>query len=314
VVAHRQAVQRPAAIDNDKETRVNSYQPGELVFADFFRALRGHLTLLLIATLSGAVSAGVLSFFVTARYDATVVMMAVDSSNLSSALGVSPALSGLIGAGLGLGAKSKEQEAVAVLESRSFAVSFIQQENALPVIFPELWDAQRRTWRTKSGKPPSLNAAFKRFDRNIRTLRRNSETGLVELTIRLPDRILAAQWANKLAARLNDELRARVIAEAQASLRFLDAELERTPVVGVRAAIFKLVESQTKEIMLAKVREQYALRITDPAAPADVDDPAFPKPAVLVALGGLAGALLAVLFVLLYPRQRAAGPDEYVHA
>jgi len=279
----------------------------ELIFSDFFRALRRDWLLVAACTLGGAILAVLASFLVTKRYESMAVLMTVEGSSLSSMLGnMNPALSGLIGAvGVDVGAQSKEREAVAILQSRAFAVDFMQRENALPVIFPELWDERSKTWATRDGKPPTLNAAYKRFDKSIRTVRRNTETGQIQLSIRLPDRVLAAQWANELARQLNDELRRRVIAEAQASLKFLDEELQKTDVVGMREAMYKLVESQTKEIMLAKVREQYALRVIDPAAASDKDDPAYPKKAVLAALGALVGAFLAMLFVLFrYRRQR----------
>lgn len=287
---------------------VAGYPTEELIFSDFFRALRRQIVLISCLTVGGGLLAAVLSYFITPRYEATAVMMAVEASNLSSVLGdVSPALGGLIGAaGFDVGSQSKEREAVAILQSRAFAISFIERENALPVIFPELWDSERRVWLTKSGAAPSPNSAYKRFNHGIRTIRRNTETGLIQLAIRLPNRVLAAEWANKLAAQLNEELRRRVITEAQASLNFLNNELDKTAVVGIREAIFKLVEAQTKEIMLAKVREQYALRITDPAAAADEDDPVFPKPAVLAVLGALSGLLLGIVIALFWRRPGSA--------
>jgi LPS O-antigen subunit length determinant protein (WzzB/FepE family) len=283
----------------------------ELIFSDFFRAVRRDWKLVAGCTLGGGILAVIASFFMTPRYEAMATLMPVEGSGLSSMLGgMNPALTGLIGAvGVDIGSQSKEQEAVAILQSRAFAVSFIERENAMPLIFPELWDASGRRWDTRDGKPPSLNSAFKRFDRNIRTVRRNTETAQIQLSIRLPDRMLAAQWANRLATQLNDELRRRVIAEAEASLKFLDQELRKTDVLGIRDAMYKLVESQTKEIMLARVREQYALRIVDPAAAPDENDPAFPKRAVLAVLGALFGALCATLLVL-FRRRRGDGPTH----
>jgi uncharacterized protein involved in exopolysaccharide biosynthesis len=274
--------------------------PDELIFSDFFRALRRQWLLVAACTLGGAILAVAASFLVTKRYESMAVLMTVEGSSLSSMLGnMNPALSGLIGAvGVDIGSQSKEREAVAILQSRAFAWDFMQRENALPVIFPELWDERTKTWGTSDGKPPTLNAAYKRFDKSIRTVRRNTETGQIQLSIRLPDRELAAKWANELARQLNDELRRRVIAEAQASLKFLDEELQKTDVVGIREAMYKLVESQTKEIMLAKVREQYALRVIDPATASDANDPAYPKRFVMAVLGALAGAFLATLLVL----------------
>lgn len=285
------------------------YEHDDLVFAEFFKAMRRRWLLIASLVVGGVVAAVMFSKLVTPKYEAETVLMAVDDSGLSSVLGgMSPALTGIIGAvGGGLNSRSMEREAIAVLESRAFAVDFIAREQALPIIFPELWDAQNKAWRTKDRKAPSMNSAFQRFHREIRKVRKNSEAGEITLSIRLADRSMAAEWANKLVAQLNDDLRNRVIAESQGSLAFLASELERTEVIGVRDSIFRLVEAQTKEIMLAKVRQQYALRVIDPAVPADEGNFAYPKVVILAALGGLAGLLLGVLLAVFWRRDLPFG-------
>jgi LPS O-antigen subunit length determinant protein (WzzB/FepE family) len=109
---------------------------------------------------------------------------------------------------------------------------------------------------------------------------------------------------------LNQEMRARAIAEADASLGYLEKELQSTSVVPVRDAVAHLIESQVKKRMLANVTQQYVFRIVDHALPADADDPVKPKKILLLPAGPLVGLLLGILAVLVAgdPGARTARP------
>ena len=271
----------------------------ELPFRELYAALHSKLRLIFALVFGGAVLGVLLTFLITPRYDSTIAMMAKDdqASELSNLVG---GLSGLVGAaGLGLQNQSRQREALAILQSRSFTQLFFTKVNALPVLFWKKWDAQNKKWLTDDGLPPTANEAYERFDRHVRTVTTSSETGLIELTIRLTDRRLAAQWANEMASLLNLEMRHRMAEEAGKSLKFLHRELDTTSELGIREAIFALIESQTKEIMLANVREEYGLRIIDPAVVSDEDDVVYPNKAILGALGALAGLLLGMIITIM---------------
>jgi uncharacterized protein involved in exopolysaccharide biosynthesis len=198
--------------------------------------------------------------------------------------------------------RTKDREAIATLESRAFVLDFVRRQNALPHLFPELWDGGTKKWKTKTGSPPTDNAAYARFKNKIMKIRRDSEKSTVEVSVRVVDRTLAADWANALVAQLNEKLRQRAIAEATQSLSFLDKELVRTPQVQIRGAIYALVEAQTKEVMLANVRHDYAFRIIDPAAPADPGGYVFPQRFLIAVVGAFMGLFVAVAIVILRNR------------
>ena len=125
------------------------------------------------------------------------------------------------------------------------------------------------------------------------------------------NRFEAAQWANELVRRLNQEMRSRATTEADASLGYLSKELQATAVVPIRDAISHLIETQVKKRMLANVTEEYSFRIVDHALPADADDPERPKKLLMFVGGPLVGLLLGVLLVLVSspPPPPTARPD-----
>jgi uncharacterized protein involved in exopolysaccharide biosynthesis len=185
-----------------------------------------------------------------------------------------------------------------VLQSQQFTERFIRDLNVMARLFPDLWDSKAGKWRVPPAEQPTLGKAFKYFDNRIRTVILDKKTGLVTMQVDWRDPNEAALWANTLVSRVNAEMRERAIKKSEASLAFLESELERTTQVETRQAINRLVEAQIKQRMLANVSHEYAFRVVDPAISPDRDDPIKPKKLLVLAAGPLAGLLLAIMTVL----------------
>lgn len=229
-------------------------------------------------------------------FRATTILAPADSGGMgamNSALGQIGGLASLAGISIGSSSANTE-EALAVLRSREFTVSFFEAENVVPKIFHEEWDSQAKTW--KAGvTPPTVSRAFVYFDSRIRAVIQNRKTGLVSLQIEWRDREEAAHWANQLVKRLNDEMRTRAIVEANTSLQFLKKELEGTSEVATREAINRLIEGQIKQRMLANVNQEYAFRVIDRAVVPEADEAVRPRRQRIVLIGALLGFLLAAV-------------------
>jgi uncharacterized protein involved in exopolysaccharide biosynthesis len=220
------------------------------------------------------------------------------SGSLMSALGdVGGGLASLAGFGLG-SSDSGTQEAIAVLQSRQFTERFIQDSNVMPRLFPKNWDAKSGKWHGTPDQQPTIGKAFKYFDGRIRLVTSDRKTGLVSIEINWRDPAEAAVWANTLVSRVNAEMRDRAIKKSDASLAFLESELQRTTQVETRQAINRLIEAQIKQRMLANVTREYAFRVVDPAIAPDRDDPTTPKTVLVLAAGPFAGLLLAIMTIL----------------
>lgn len=258
-----------------------------------------------LTALACALLAAVAAWLMTPVYRAQV-LFAVSSdeeqNNLTRLLGNVGSLATLAGLGTSLSGTRRE-ESLAVLRSREFTVSFIRDNDLLPVLFADRWDADGEVWT--DGEAPSLWEANRVFDRRIRRIREDKVTGLVALTIDWHDPVVASQWANDLVRRADSQLRERNIAEAERSLKFLQAEVGKMDVVEIRQTMFRLTEEQIKRIMLARVRDEFSFRIIDPSAPPDEDDFVKPNRPALVVVGFLFGLLLgAVAAVFLDGRSK----------
>jgi uncharacterized protein involved in exopolysaccharide biosynthesis len=258
--------------------------------------------LVVICVVLSTAAATTLALIMKPVYESTVVLVPANTERslegLGSALGQLGGIASL--AGLSVGARGNEtEEALAVLRSRHFTESFINDHNLMPVLFASKWDAAQGRWKVPPEDQPTPARAFKLFDKRIRSVVQDKKTGLVTLSIDWRNRELAAAWANELAHRLNEEMRTRSIGKAESSLGYLEHELESTTTVATREAIGRLIEAQVKQRMVAHVTQEYAFRIVDKAMAADKDDPIKPNKPAIVAAGFLFGLGVAVGWIML---------------
>jgi uncharacterized protein involved in exopolysaccharide biosynthesis len=242
-----------------------------------------------------------LAFLSTPVYRASAVLVpATDragmTQSLSSALGQLGGLASLAGIG-GMGGSAETDEALAVLRSREFTERFIDDWKLMPRLYEEQWDPITGTWKVEPEQQPTPGKAYKKFDR-LRTVLEDKKASVITLRIDWTDREEAAKWANELVRRLNEVMRARAIARAEASVGFLENELRGTSVVATRDAISRLIEAQIRQRMLANVTQEYSFRFVDRAVPADKDDPVSPRKLLLLAAGMIFGFLVGVVLAL----------------
>ncbi len=275
--------------------------PRVVTLGDIVRLVAGLRAWWLGGAVVGLAIALATGFLMRPVYRAAVVVMPATGKDLGG--GAVAGLLSRFGGDLGIdGAGGQERdEALAVLKSRQFVQQFIADENLLPVLFAERWDAEAKAWRdTDPDRVPSAWDGWMRFDRQVRTILEDRDRALVTIRIEWYDPALAARWANELVARANRELRTRRLQQIEARLQFLQAELGRTQLVELRNAISKVMEAQINERMLANSRPEYAFRVIDPAVAPDVDQPERPKRLLLAVLGLVGGALAGLLAALLF--------------
>ena len=295
----------------NSETRDVDYDGGVDIRALSLRIWRKRY-LVAAAAAATTLLATAFAFLTSPVYRAATVLVPAGNGSgslngaLSSALGSLGGLAALAGVNLG-SEGSQTDEALAVLRSRNFTAKFIADRDLLPLLFPDKWDAAARKWKSGSAKAPTLSEGFLKFERSIRSINNDRKTGLVTLAIDWTDRHLAADWANEIVRRINEEMRIRAIAQADAYLDYLRAELDATTVVETRQVINRLIEAQINQRMLAKVNVEYAFRVVDPAMVPDAKDVVRPKKIMIIAVGILFGLVLGALSACLFSSQDKPG-------
>ena len=284
----------------------------EINLLDYWRILMRYKWLILVITFISAAGTIALAFSMTPIYRAEVRLAPVgeDKSAASALAGQFGGLASLAGVNLG-GGGGKTEEAIATLKSRLFTSEFIKEENLMPILFADIWDASSQSWQVENKKDiPTAWKAYQVFD-DIRSISEDKKTGMYTLAFEWSDPVLATQWANKMVERINAHQKAAAIKEAEKSIEYLKNELKQTSVVEMRQAIFRLVEAQTKNIMLANVRDEFAFKIIDPAVVPE--EKIKPKKRLMAILGTIVGFMLGVFlafFLAFLKKQKEQNSDE----
>lgn len=210
--------------------------------------------LMTVFSLIGAILVGILAFTSKPVFRAeAVVTEARDRGNgglasLGSQLG---GLASLAGLGLGGNLGGNAQYA-AILESRNLSEEFIKRNGLLP----ELEEA--------SGKK-TLWLVVDFFHKGVLSVRKDLRKGVTTIGIEWTDPATAARWANGYVALANELIRTRAIDEATRNITYLNEQIAKTDVLELRKVLYSLVENETKTLMVANGRADYAFEVVDPA-------------------------------------------------
>lgn len=258
----------------------------------------------IVATLMVIVGASY-ALFAQPWYRAEVVLAPnerVGSGGLASQLSQLGGLASL--AGFAFSAPQKGAP-LAVLQSRSFAQRFIEDERLLPAFFPEDWDPDQQAWKAGPDHARDARDGVRYFLEKVLRVSEDKRSGLVTVTVDWRDPQEAAIWANLLAERVNAETRASAIADAERNIAFLREELSRARLVAMQQAIGRLMEVELQKYMLAKGASEYSYRVVDPAT--TPKKPRRPRRALVVALSLLLG--IAMGSGLVYKRAQLRSTD-----
>lgn len=268
----------------------------EINLLDYWRVLVAYKIMIISLTVLTTLIVLAVAFLMTPIYRAEILLAPVsddEQSSLSAIASQFGSLASLAGIKLGSGTDTTNQ-ALATLTSKSFIGSFVDEKQLMPILFADEWDPVSNKWNVESPDDiPTKLDAYKLFQEDILNLTSDKDTGLVTLAIEWKDPRQAALWANELVNRLNHYEQLDAITEAEQSIAYLNKQLAKTSVIEVQQAIFNLVEAQTKTIMLANIREQYAFKVIDPAVPPEKKQ--RPKRALMTVLGFIGGFTISVI-------------------
>jgi uncharacterized protein involved in exopolysaccharide biosynthesis len=241
-----------------------------------------------------AVVAGVLAFKTAPVFRAEVVVVAVrerdaTGSGISSQLG---ALTSLVGVTLGQGGGSGPTSD-AVLDSRRLVEEFIKRNDLLPVLSRD------------AKPPPTLWLAVKQFKEGALAVRKDTRKGVTTVAVEWTDPALAARWANGLIGLANDLIRTRALDDATRNIAYINRQLEQTNTIEMRQVLFEIIKNETKTLMLANGRTDYAFEVVDPAV--TPERKIAPHRSVYVLVGLALGMFVGTIIAFIRDRKRRHG-------
>jgi uncharacterized protein involved in exopolysaccharide biosynthesis len=261
----------------------------ELDLIALWRMAWGSRYLILACSAICGLVAVYLAFTATQIFSAEAVVAEVHEGNMSAGASLANQLGGLASlAGINVSTGGAGRDAQGILQSRNLVEVFIQREGLLSEL------------GKNSSKPMTLWRAVKQFREGVLKIREDKRTGLTTVAIEWRDSATAANWANKFVACANELLRTRALNDSSRNIDYLDKQIAKTNVVEVQRLMYNLIESETKTLMLANARVEYAFRVVDPAVAPEIR--IRPQRAFMVIAGTMVGALIG--FAVVYVRRR----------
>jgi uncharacterized protein involved in exopolysaccharide biosynthesis len=209
-----------------------------------------------------------------------------DAGGLSSLASQYGGLASL--AGVNLGDSAQERERQAMLLSRRLVEEFVKRADVWPLLL------------RGAKKKPTLWLAVLKFRRNVLTINEDKIKGTTSISMDWTDPAIAARWANEFVAMANELVRNRAIDESTRNIKYLNEQIARTTVLEVQHVMYDLIERETKTLMLANARIEYAFTIVDPAVAPEVR--ISPKRTFMVLGGLVVGLLIGGMLALAYDR------------
>lgn len=255
------------------------------------------LLLLGLAFVIGAVAAFLLASTMRPAWRAETAVVFVEEGVQGGLLaGLGAQVGGLASlAGAMMPAPANRSEALAVLRSKDLIREYIRREQLLP----ELAAAVHSRPEDQAGF--TLENAVGMMTRSVVSIGEDRRSGVITLSVTWIDREKAAAWANGLVRLANEVLRARALAEAGSREQYLRGELEKTDLVAVREAVYRLMENQIKAAMVARTRTDFAFRTVDRATVPDAKSKVRPRRSLIALFGGVLATLLG--YALLWLRR-----------
>lgn len=286
--------------------------------AEFVRTLWNGKWLLSGITVLSTVIALIVALMLPNIYRSEVVLMPNQSGGASGLSALAAQYSGLARlAGIDLGGESADKTALGlqILKSRKFIADFVKRHDLLvPLMAAEGWDLQSgelqidaqlydvaaKKWVRKAVPPrtsiPSRQEAYEAFNRRIFSVVQDKKTGFVTIAVQHYSPTVAKEWVDWLVEDINATVMRQEVDEAEQAIAYLEEQIAATPLADLQNVFYRLIEAQTKTVMLAKVSPEYIFRTVDPAVVPELK--AKPHRALIAVIGLILGGVIGVSVVL----------------
>lgn len=115
------------------------------------------------------------------------------------------------------------------------------------------------------GAEPSSQEVFEFFIKEVFSINQDKDSGLYTIAIKHYSPYVAKSWVNWLIEDINKVMRERAISETSQNLFYLNEQLDKTSIADMQNTFYKLIEEQTKSLMLAEAQDEFVFKVIDPA-------------------------------------------------
>ncbi|USH03283.1 LPS O-antigen length regulator [Grimontia kaedaensis] len=290
----------------------------EIDLRELFAALWKGKWIIIATTFLFAVAGVLYALSLPNIYKSEALLAPAESSGsgLSKMAAQFGGLAALAGVNLGGGETSQTGMAIKVMTSRVFVEDFVNKHGLLVPLMAskdwnlasntlvydeELYNVETGQWLREAeglrGPEPTLQEIYEQFIKEVLSVNEDTKTGFVTVSVKHYSPYLAQQWLTWIIEDINQVMRERSIEETKKNLTYLDKQLEKTAIADMQSTFYKLIEEQTKSLMLAEVQDEFVFKVVDPAVVPELKSE--PKRALICVLVTLLGGILGIGMVLL---------------
>ncbi len=274
---------------------------------------------------AATVAAVVVSLMLPNIYRAEALLAPSPEDGTRAAASQYSGLASLAGISLPTESGDKAVLGIEILKSRKFITGFIgRHELLVPLVAASGWDpasgeleidsdvydTASGEWVREADPPrqsrPSDQEAYEIFREQL-TVSRDDDTGFVTVSFEHYSPTVARDWVDWLVRDLNETIRQRDVSDAEQAIAFLNEQLSRTSLAELRAVLFRLIEEQTKTVVLANVADEYLFETIDPAVVPEKKS--RPDRVLIVIASAFVAGLLGLLIALVRGSRQRPSAD-----
>lgn len=300
-----------------KRMELESIAADEIELWQLFRSIWTGRWFIIVVTALAAMGSIAIALYIPNQYKATILLTPASKSaagSLAKLAGQFGSLAAL--AGVNLGAQGDGDKTIAAMElvkSWGFQEQFIRDNQLeVPVFAARGWDRidnrlilDTDIYDDKQGKwvrkykalqgqtqQPSGWELYEKFSNRV-SITQDKKTNLISLSVEYYSPYLAKAWVDKLLMAVNKQLQDQDRLEAEKSIEYLQEKLTQTNLIEMKGVFSHLIEEQTKNLMLARVTDEYVFKTL---APSKVPEKkSSPNRILICASATLGGLLIGVL-------------------
>ena len=189
----------------------------------------------------------------------------------------------------------------AIMKSRDFYSTYFYQEILAEIIAIKSWDKESekliyddnlynpetKEWKVKK---PTVQESHDYF-LQLYTLE-STDDGTMSLKVNHFSPVVAKSFLDMILENINKRVGQADIEQTKRAIDFLTDRRSKTTLVGMREVIAKMIEEQTKSLMLANISNEYVFTIVDPAV--IPESPSGPNRRLLYFFGITIGFFLSI--------------------
>lgn len=290
----------------------NISEEDEINLLDLYQILKKKwLCFLLMWPIVGIIAFGILIFIPNIYVSEVFLTPSAHSQEDGPSNSSLSAVGAIAGIDFNDGQNADVRIALEIIQSRKFAIDFVKNHNLKIELFAikewdgnnysideSIYDVAAKKW-VRDVSPPKLPEpqdweVYEEFS-NLLTVNEDDD-GFITILFEGKTPVIVQTWLEMIVEDINSIMRGRAQGELERSMEFLQQKLRTVELQDIRQAFARLMEDQTRKLMMTESRENFVLEVIDPAY--QPVKPAKPQRLLIMLAAMVMFTILMGLFVI----------------